>query len=501
MAKLSTEAKVGLLVFGGSVILLWMTIVVGKFEFGAKKGYTIDAVFDSVAGLDVKAAVRMAGVKIGSVEKIELEDSHARVVMRILPDVHIQRGARAGIKTMGLMGEKFVEITPPEAGEQNSADINPSAFDPSDDPPSLERIAYLPIALDSSGSQPKRPSYMKQGDHIQITTSQSDVDKLINQLSAISGDIKQVTASLREVFGTQRGMRSMEDILADLRATTSNIKDFSYTLNNNGSELIMRLNELVASLNGVVGENRDNLKVTMENIREASKNAELALASIQNAAQKIDRGEGTLGKLISDDSVYNNIDSAAKGISDYTARAERLKTIVSFRTEYMFPDAKSYFTLDLKPAMDKYYTVEVVSDPRGKFKQEIQTSTPPGTTTTTNTYQDKFEFTLLFVKRWGNLGLRLGLMESTGGIGAEYYMLDDKIKFSLDAWNFSGKEPGNENTHMKATVNFAINKVLFLDAGYDNFLNADRKSAFVGAGLRFDDEDLKYLIGSVPIPK
>ena len=65
--------------------------------------------------------------------------------------------------------------------------------------------------------------------------------------------------------------------------------------------------------------------------------------------------------------MYNNIDSAAKGISDYTSRVDRLKTIVSFKTDYMFPDAKSSFSLDLKPAMDKYYTFEIISDPRAKF--------------------------------------------------------------------------------------------------------------------------------------
>jgi len=468
MAKLSTEAKVGLLVLGGSIILLWMTFVVGKFEFGAKRGYTVDAVFDSVAGLDEKAAVRMAGVKIGTVEKIELFDSRAKVIMRILPEVHIQRGAQAGIKTMGLMGEKFVEIIP----GGGAAVAGPAG----------------------------QSAYLKEGDYILVTSSPSDVDKLISQLSDISGDIKQVTSSLRQVFGTERGVSSMEDILSDLRRTTANIQEFSHTLNSNGSELVMRLNELTASLNSVVGENRDNLKVTMENIREASKNAELALASIEDAAKKIDRGEGTLGKLVSDDSMYNNIDSAAKGLSDYTGRAERLQTIVSFRSEYMFPDAKTYFSLDLKPKQDKYYTFEVVSDPRYKFSQSIVAATPGGVLTT-DTYQDKFLFSLLFVKRWGNLALRLGLMESTGGIGAEYYMLDNKIKFSVDAWNFASKEPGNENAHMKTTVSYYLNKLLFLDAGYDNFLNAGRRSAFVGAGLRFDDEDLKYLIGSVPIPK
>ena len=337
MANLSTEAKVGLLVLGGSIILLWMTLAVGKFEFGANKGYVLEAVFDSVAGLDAKAAVRMAGVKIGSVEKVELDDSHAKVIMRILPDVHIKHGVRAGIKTMGLLGEKFVEISPLEGGEAETA-------------PRAGEAAYL-----------------RAGERIQITSSPSDVDKLITQLSGIADDVKQVTSSLRQVFGTARGAQSMEDILADLQRTTANIQEFSHTLRNDGGELVMRMNELAASLNGVVGENRDNLKVTMENIREASKNAELALASIENAARKIDRGEGTLGKLVSDDSMYNNIDSAAKGISDYTSRVDRLKTIVSFKTDYMFPDAKSSFSLDLKPAMDKYYTFEIISDPRAKF--------------------------------------------------------------------------------------------------------------------------------------
>ena len=470
MAKLSAEAKVGLLVIAGSVILLYMTFAVGKYQFGEKKGYVLTATFDSVAGIDAKAAVRMAGVKIGTVEKVELEDSRAKVTLRIDPEVRIQRSTEAMVKTMGLLGEKYVEFVP----------VRPEKPRP---------------------AAPGESAYYQGGERVQATVSPSDVDKLINQLSAISDDIKQVTGSLRQVLGTERGAQSMEDILQDLRQTTANIKEFSYTLRSDGSELVMRLNELVASLNGVVGENRDNLKVTMENVKEASKNAELAMASIENAARKIEQGEGTIGKLVNNDSMYNNIDSAAKGLTDYVTRIERIKTIVGFRTQYMFPEYQNYATLEIKPRPDTYYIFEATSDPFGKYTRTVTTLSPPGTTVVKDEYEDKFKFSVEFAKRWGNLAIRLGLIESTGGIAADIYALDDRFKFSIDSWNYNSKEINNERVHIRATANYDLTRTLFVNAGYDNILNTKRATPFLGFGLRFDDEDLKYLMGSVPIPK
>ncbi len=469
LKKLSAEAKVGLLVLAGSIILLYMTFAVGKYEFGENKGYAVTAVFDSVAGLDIKSAVRMAGVKIGVVERIELDGSRAKVYMRINPDIMINRGSEAAVKTMGMLGEKYVEIIPGPP------------------PP-------------SNPHPPDRSQYVQDGETISVTVSPSDVDKLINQLSAISEDIKRVTGSLSRVFGSQRGESSMEDILEDLRQTVSNINEFSFALRSDGSELVMRLNELADNLNGVVNENRDNLRLVMENIREASKSAELALASIDNMSRKIERGEGTLGKLVNDDSMYSNIDSAAKGISDYTSRMERMRTTVGFRYEYMFPSSKSYFTLELKPKTDKYYIVEVVSDPYAKYTRSESVSTPPGDTVVNETYEDRFRFSIMLAKRWGSLALRLGIIESKGGIGGDLFAFNDRLKLSVDAWNFNSKEPGNENSHMKATMNFNITDMIFMNAGYDNFLNSERASPFAGVGIRFDDDDLKYLLGSVPLP-
>ncbi len=467
--KMSPEAKVGLLVLIGSGILLWMTFAVGKYEFGGQKGYRLSAVFESVAGIDEKASVRMAGVKVGTVEKVELIDSHAKLSIRIVPEVKIRRGSQAAIKTMGLMGEKYVEVVPAPAPRPGT-------------------------------SQPEELLYFQDGQEIESTISPSDVDKLIGQLSSISDDIKAVTASLRQVFGSERGARSMEDILADLRSTMANINDFTHTLKIDGGELVMRLNELVASLNDVVGENRDNLRVSLENVREASKSAELALASIEEAAKKIERGEGTLGKLVSDDSLYNNIDSAAKGLGNYAARMESMKTIVSFRYENMFPKSKSYVDLYLKPKPDKYYILGVNSDSYYKYSQTIGTATPPGATVTSEVYADRLRFTLLFAKRWENIALRLGLIESTGGIGGDLFLFNDRMKVSVDGWNNNSREPDNTNAHVKGTVTLNLGKTLFLNAGYDNALNSKRANPFIGIGLQFDDDDLKYVIGSVPKP-
>ncbi len=471
MAKLSAEAKVGLLVIVGSVVLLYMTFAVGKYEFGEKKGYVVTALFDSVSGLDAKAAVRMAGVQIGTVESVELEDNRAKVTLRIRPGIKILHGSEAAVKTMGLLGDKYVDIVPPR------------------------------LLAAGAAQPPERAVPYKDGERIELTAPATDADQLISKLSSIADDIKKVTGSLSNVFGSQRGEQSMEDILHDLRQTTANIKEFSYALRSDGSELVMRLNELAENLNGVVNDNKDNLKVTMENVREASKSAEMALSSLEDVSRKINNGEGTLGKLVTDDSMYNSVDSAAKGLSDYVSRVERLRTTIGFRTEYMFPKYKNYFTLELKPRPDQYYIAELVSDPYAKFTRSEAVVTPPGTTTVFETYEEKLLFSLEFAKRYGNVAFRAGLIESKGGVGGDLFAFDDRLKLSVDFWNFNSSEPHNERVHTKVMGNFFLNKVLYLSAGYDNILNVDRRAAFIGAGLQFTDDDLKYFMGSVPIPK
>jgi hypothetical protein len=67
---------------------------------------------------------------------------------------------------------------------------------------------------------------------------------------------------------------------------------------------------------------------------------------------------------------------------------------------------------------------------------------------------------------------------------------------SLDLWDFSSDDPLNDNVRAKATVRYRFLEYLYVQAGYDNPFNRDLDTAFFGAGIAFDDDDLKYLIGS-----
>ncbi|MBZ0168268.1 ABC transporter substrate-binding protein [Candidatus Methylomirabilis lanthanidiphila] len=112
MKRLTMETLVGLFVVVGILALAYLSIRLGKLEVVGDRGYTVVAEFDSVAGLKSGAVVEIAGVEVGRVKKIGLDSYRARVAMSIDPDVKLQDDAIVSIRTKGLIGEKYVRITP-----------------------------------------------------------------------------------------------------------------------------------------------------------------------------------------------------------------------------------------------------------------------------------------------------------------------------------------------------------------------------------------------------
>ena len=112
MKRFTMETAVGLFVVVGIASLAYLAIKLGKLEVIGSRGYTVLAEFDSVAGLKNGAVVEIAGVEVGRVINIDLKNYRAVVAMSIDPGVKLQDDAIVSIRTKGLIGERYVRITP-----------------------------------------------------------------------------------------------------------------------------------------------------------------------------------------------------------------------------------------------------------------------------------------------------------------------------------------------------------------------------------------------------
>jgi phospholipid/cholesterol/gamma-HCH transport system substrate-binding protein len=112
MKKFDLELAVGIFMIAGIICLGYLSIRLGKMEVFGKKGYEVYALFSETGGLKVGSSIVIAGVDIGRVKNVTLDNYQARVVLNIPEGVKLQEDAIASIKTKGLIGEKYIEITP-----------------------------------------------------------------------------------------------------------------------------------------------------------------------------------------------------------------------------------------------------------------------------------------------------------------------------------------------------------------------------------------------------
>ncbi|NNG47610.1 MAG: MCE family protein [Deltaproteobacteria bacterium] len=502
---MSKEAKVGIFVLVGIVTLTFFTFRVSKMGGIGVKGYKLIVSFETAAGLEPKANVKMAGVPVGKVEAIELEGTRARLVLRIREGVRIPIDSVVSIQSQGFLGEKYVEILPGK-----------------------ETTQMLP-----------------HGGRVTNTIPPANLDEIIRKVSIISEDLKNFTNTLSETLGTEEGRKALSDIVRNIRETSevlrtvvagneerlnrilanvdtlsadmkeisaankedlrvmiANLRSFSETLKTEAPGLARNLQEMSEQVGGVVGENRENIRESIANIKNASAKLDNTLDSAGKVLARIERGEGTLGKLVSDNTTIDTLNDTLEGINRYVRKTESLKTFLDYRLEYQTEPSeyKHYVNLRLQPSADKYYLLGVVDDPRGKFdSSETTTTTSPGGTVRTKqeSFSDDLTFTAMVAKRFSALTIRGGVMESTGGVGLDYHLLKDRLTIGVDAFDFSRED----QPHLKVFGNYDIVKNLFITGGVDDILNDEGnfRTFFFGFGIKFEDEDLKTLLGAVPI--
>lgn len=154
LSRHQLEFIVGLFVLGGLIAVAYLAVVVGAGSFVSGSTYTVQARFTNTGGLNRGAIVSIAGVQVGRVESVDLDDAYRAIVtLRLRSSLQLPVDSTAAIRTSGLIGDKFISLSPGVEDELIAAGQMITNTESSVDLESLiSRFAFG--SVQNSGSQP-----------------------------------------------------------------------------------------------------------------------------------------------------------------------------------------------------------------------------------------------------------------------------------------------------------------------------------------------------------
>jgi len=483
------ETKVGLF-FTGAIVLVGVLIFrTEKLEFGGKRNQSERLTFfDQVAGLNLQSAVRIAGVKVGDVRTITLENGKARVLVGISNDVPIYADATMSLGSIGILGEKFVDLDPGHS-------------------------AKGPFPLD-------KPVPSKAG---------VSLDNLMETLSEIGKNVKGVTQALNESIGGEQGRQKLDEIVDNIRVLTAefrsmaqenhgainntmaNVEALSTDLREKLPKLALQFETVGKNLNAILEENRPELKAVVGDVRKLAQSFQGTADNLKTLTDRINKGEGTIGKLLNDESTVKKINDAVDNVNNLLGGFGKM----DFRLDMSAAqwdkrkDSRVGLGLEIAPRPDYWYALSFASTPDGKINQSTSTVTQldangqPVTVLSNNKYvttDQAFTVSAQFAKRLGPAVFSAGIVESKGGAGLEFRTLNDDLRFGALAYDFT-KRDDKPNPHYRFTTSYQFWKGAYVQAGVQDIGNKDLRTVFFGGGLRWKDDDLKKMIGLAGVGK
>jgi phospholipid/cholesterol/gamma-HCH transport system substrate-binding protein len=480
MGARTQAAKVGLFVaLTGAAGYAMYRFVSPEVSGGG--GYTVHAYIHDATGLASRSRVTIAGIPVGTLVSIKLENGAARLDVKVRNEIVLYDNGTLGKKSASLLGESVIVLTP--------------------------------------GTPDNRK--LRDGDEIRTMADEATPAQIMNEVKEIADSVRAVASQLAKSIGTEQGGQNMRLILQNLADSTDalnktirenreviadtlrNVDQISRNANPEMAQILENVRvitqdvrELMAA--GGHGEQGGQVRDTVERLDQASKSLQSMLEHADSVAGRIDRGEGTVGRLTKDDALINEVQGVAEGVNDYVSNLVRLQTIVGLRSDYNFlaNTIKTYVELRLQPREDKYYVLELINDPRG-FTSFTDTSVdttnpnlPAHYRTITTTTTEAFRFSLQFAKRFGPFTGRFGIKESTGGIGLDVHLLQDRFEIVNDLFGFSEEV----QPRYRVYVSYEFVKHLWLLGGVDNVFLASERDYFLGLQLRFTDTDLKTIL-------
>ncbi|MFQ5751083.1 MAG: MlaD family protein [bacterium] len=270
MRKIGSEIASGVAIFLALVIFVIGYLYLKNVTFRTDR-YMLTIQFKDVTGLEPSDFVSVSGLRIGRVKSFRLSDLKVIVSIEVNPDIELPVDSRAQIKSLGMVGEKFIDIIPGRALE-----------------------------------------VLQDGDLIQ-GTSASDFSDISGSVEGLLQQAEQFLDQLRSVF---------EKVFDE--ATQKDFKESLFHLNNLSSALdrntehlensLANLDDISTTSSEILAERREKVELSIDNFHQTSTRLQEiidkldnSLTSMQNLLTTIEDEEGALGKVIYRDDLYNDI--------------------------------------------------------------------------------------------------------------------------------------------------------------------------------------------------
>ena len=280
MKNKTLELRVG-------IFLLLALVLLGVFIFSKgiltlrKEGYEIKVTFNFVSGLEPGAPVRVSGVRVGEVREIKVvyeEGPRVIVALWLKKDVKLGRSSQILIRSLGLIGDRYVEVAPTS-------------------------LADIPVI---------KPNELIRG------IDPVPMERLVNLGEDMIRDITQVLAATKDILADKEMKISLNKVF----------KDF-LTLTAGGKELMAKIDSLTGKAEGsitafqnLLESNKDDLKATITNSKTVTANLGETIKKVNKFLKLADEEKSTFGKLMKDKELYSDLRAVLKEVES---------SVISFR--------------------------------------------------------------------------------------------------------------------------------------------------------------------------
>ncbi|MBI5493672.1 MAG: MCE family protein [Deltaproteobacteria bacterium] len=553
-----------------------------KGGLSAGDAYQVYAYMPDAAGLSLKSKVSLGGLTVGTIEDIHLVDMDdaTQVPPEDRPDYRGKQRHGYMSKVTIWIKKKFPIRTDTRLQKETEGLIG-------------SRILRLYPETDYDRPEGMAP-FVKDGEQLRHVEWEGDLDKLSTMAKGIGGQIQQVidlnkddlrdiVHSVRNFMGPDPGgspppsfpavVKQLQDTMEDVdRSLTKLLSSADGVVKDNREvvkELLENINRITTELKNIsegqgdrgvaldtmvrnVTQVTEDLRHVVADIRELTGGLNGAdggpsgrptagvkdtvdrlnknLANLEQITDRVQKGEGNVGRFLKDDKLINDVEDAVDGATDFINGLSRTDTHVDILAWYNARtfSAHNGISVRFQPKPDKYYLLEFINDPKRAGLQKMVTTRnlTDGTSKMESITEvtDSFKISLMWAKMWGPMTLRVGLVEGSGGVGGNFNFWDDRVQFRWDLFQFSllrfprwrgyGQIQPVPHLYVLAglddPLNFNFTGMVPRDrlptyfrrdwTAFDwrNPNSFGATDVFVGGGITFTDDDLRAVFTQIP---